>query len=74
MSDLGTGREKKLCLCDLDEVISHKLVKGNNTDLKNNPGRYFDPSRELAIRDPQDVFIEPPTALLLPALAKLSGT
>lgn len=57
-----------------DEVISHKLVKGNNTDLKNNPGRYFDPSRELAIRDLQDVFIEPPSVLLLPALAKLSGT
>ncbi len=56
-----------------DDSFAHKLVKGNLTDLTDNPGRYFDPSRELVLHDLQDLNIELPSESLPATLAKLSG-
>ena len=57
-----------------DEPFSHKLLPGNLIDLTDNPGRDFDPSRELALHDLVDVKIDSPSESLPAKLAGLSGT
>ena len=57
-----------------DESFVYKLIPGNLTDLSDNPGNEFDPSRELAIHDLVDVKIDPPPESLSAKLAGLSGT
>jgi hypothetical protein len=56
-----------------DESFSHKLSPGNLIDLTDNPGRNFDPSRELALHDLVDVNIEPSPESLPAELAGFSG-
>lgn len=50
-----------------------KLVSGNATNSIDNPGLNFDPARELALSELQDVVIQPPEETLAAELAAFSG-
>jgi len=52
---------------------TYSLVQGNATDPSDNPGLNFDPSRELAVYELQDVAIQPPAESLATELAGFSG-
>ncbi|MCP4768168.1 MAG: serine hydrolase [Gammaproteobacteria bacterium] len=67
--------EENLVTLDYDGGLPYvtKLVPGNATDPIDNPGLNFDPSRELALSELQDVVIQPPEETLATELATFSG-